>query len=103
MPLESLSSKWHAAKARRGSMFLCDLRPRSNAGAGPFSTQPSGPRSLGEFSRPSLGQYRSGRRRFARSYKFAQTPRGECEAIPVTQTLNVEVGGRNNLGEIDCQ
>ena len=44
MPLESLSSKWHAAKARRGSMFLCDLRPRSNAGAGPFSTQPSGPR-----------------------------------------------------------
>jgi hypothetical protein len=46
MPLQSLSSKWHAAKARRGGMFLCDLRPRSNAGAGPFSTQPSGPRFL---------------------------------------------------------
>jgi hypothetical protein len=49
MPLQSLSSKWHAAKARRGSMFLCDLRPRSNAGAGPFSTQPSGPRFLGRI------------------------------------------------------
>jgi hypothetical protein len=49
MPLQSLSSKWHAAKARRGRMFLCDLRPRSNAGAGPFSTQPSGPRFLGRI------------------------------------------------------
>jgi len=28
----------------------CDLRPRSNAGAGPFSTQPSGPRFFGRIS-----------------------------------------------------
>ena len=67
------------------SMFLCDLRPRSNAGAGPFQLNPPGRGSLGEFSRRSLGQYRSGCRRFARSSKFAQTPRGDCEAIPITQ------------------
>jgi hypothetical protein len=29
---------------------LCDLRPRSNAGAGPFSTQPSGPRFFRRIS-----------------------------------------------------
>jgi hypothetical protein len=41
--------------------------------------------SLGEFPRRSLGQYRSGYRRFARSSKFAQTPRGDCKVIPVAQ------------------
>jgi hypothetical protein len=29
---------------------LCDLRPRCNAGAGPFSTQPSGPEFFGRIS-----------------------------------------------------
>jgi hypothetical protein len=29
---------------------LCDLRPRSNEGAGPFSTQPSGPQFFGRIS-----------------------------------------------------
>src|SRR5436305_13807230 len=29
---------------------LCDLQPRRNAGAGPFSTQPSGPQFFGRIS-----------------------------------------------------
>ena len=53
---------------------LSDLRPRSNAGAGHFQPNPPDRGSLGEFPRRSLGQYRSGYRRFSRSLKFAQTP-----------------------------
>jgi len=34
----------------RREHVLCDLRPRRNAGAGPFSTQPSGPRFLRRIS-----------------------------------------------------
>ena len=85
MPLQSLSSEWHAAKARRGSMFLCDLRPRSNAGAGPFSTQPSGPRFLGRIFASLPRPVSQRMQALRRSSKFAQTPRGDCEAIPVTQ------------------
>ena len=42
-----------------------------------FQLNPSGRSSLGEFPRRSLGQYRNGYRRFARSLKFAQAPRGD--------------------------
>ena len=68
---------------------LSDLRPRSNAGAGHFQPNPPDRGSLGEFPRRSLGQYRSGYRRFSRSLKFAQTPHGDCKAIPVTQHLAI--------------
>ena len=34
----------------------CDLRPRSNAGAGPFSTQPSGPQFFGRISEKNLAR-----------------------------------------------
>ena len=68
---------------------LSDLRPRSNAGAGHFQPNPRDRGSLGEFPRRSLGQYRSGYRRFSRSLKFAQTPHGDCKAIPVTQHLAI--------------
>src|SRR5919109_2540972 len=64
---------------------LCDLQPRSNAGAGPFSTQPFGPQFFGRISEKiSLGQYRKGYRCFACSLKFAQTPCGDWQTIPVT-------------------
>src|SRR5947207_6935215 len=46
MACQSLSSKWPAAKARRENMSsaTCDR------GAGPFSTQPSGPQFFGRIS-----------------------------------------------------
>src|SRR6266513_1213005 len=49
MACQSLSSNWAAAKARRGSMSSATCE-RDNAGAGPFSTQPSGPRFFGRIS-----------------------------------------------------
>ena len=65
------------------SFATCDRH--ATQAPGHFQLNPPGRGSLGEFSRRSLGQYRSGCRRFARSSKFAQTPRGDCEAIPLTQ------------------
>ena len=52
---------------------------------GHFQLNPPGRSSLGEFPRRSLGQYPNRYRRFARFLKFAQTPRGDWQAIPVTQ------------------
>jgi hypothetical protein len=85
MSLQSLSSKWPAAKARRGSMFFATCDREATLALGHFQLNPPGRGSLGEFPRRSLGQYRSGYRHFARSLKFAQTPRGDCKAIPLTQ------------------
>ena len=51
-----------------------------------FQQSPKGRGSLGEFAeKNSLGQYRKGYRHFARFLKFAQAPRGDWQAIPVTQ------------------
>ena len=50
-----------------------------------FQQSPKGRSSLGEFLRRGLGQYRNEYRRFARSLKFAQTPCGDWQAIPVTR------------------
>ena len=82
---QSLSSKWPAAKARGGSMSFATCDRDATQVPGHFQLNPPGRGSLGEFPRRSLGQYRSGYRRFARSLKFAQTPRGDGKAIPVTQ------------------
>jgi hypothetical protein len=51
-----------------------------------FQLNPPGRSSLSEFLRRSLDQPRklSGQR-FACFLKFAQTPSGDCQAIPVTQ------------------
>jgi hypothetical protein len=65
------------------SFATCD-RDATQA-PGYFQLNPPGRSSLGEFPRRSLGQYRNGYRRFARFLKFAQTPRGDWQAIPVTQ------------------
>jgi hypothetical protein len=51
---------------------------------GHFQLNPPGRSSLGEFPRRSLGQYRHVQP-FARFLKFAQTPCGDWQAIPVTQ------------------
>ncbi len=65
------------------SFATCDRE--ATPAPGHFQPNPPGRGSLGEFPRRSLGQYRSEYRRFARSLKFAQTPRGDCKAVPVTQ------------------
>jgi len=46
---------------------LCDLWPRSNAGAGAFSNQPSGPQFFGRISASLARPVSHGYRRFARS------------------------------------
>ena len=65
------------------SFATCDRE--ATQAPGYFQLNPPGRSSLGEFPRRSLDQYPSGYRRFARSLKFAQTPRGHCQDIPVTQ------------------
>ncbi|PYI49675.1 MAG: hypothetical protein DMF10_00850 [Verrucomicrobia bacterium] len=82
---QSLSSKWPAAKARRGSMSFATCDRDATQAPGRFQLNPAGRSSLSEFRRRSLGQYRNGYRRFARFLKFAQTPCGDWQAIPVTQ------------------
>ena len=86
MTWQSLSSKWPVAKARRRSMSSPTCDREATQAPGYFQFNPSGRGSLGEFPRRSLGQPRklSGQR-FACSLKFAQTRRGDCQAIPVTQ------------------
>jgi len=53
---------------------------------GYFRLNPTGRSSLVEFRRRSLGQPRTlSGQRFAGFLKFAQTPYGDWQAIPVTQ------------------
>jgi hypothetical protein len=52
---------------------------------GHFQLSPPGRSFLVEFQRRSLGQYRNGYRRFARFLKFAKTPCGDWQEIPVKQ------------------
>jgi len=85
MTYQSLSSKWPAAKARRASMSFRTCERDATQAPGYFQLNPPGRGSLGEFLRRSLDQYRKGYRRVARSLKFAQTARGDWQAIPVTQ------------------
>jgi hypothetical protein len=65
------------------SFATCD-RDATQA-PGHFQLNPPGRGSLGEFPRRFLGQYRKGYRHFARFLKFARAPRGDWQAIPVTQ------------------
>src|SRR5207244_10960750 len=85
MTCQSLSSKWLAAKARRGSMSFVTCERGATQAPRHFQLNPAGRSSLGEFLRRSLGRYRDGYRRFACFLKFAQTPRGDWQGIPVTQ------------------
>jgi len=66
-------------------MFFATCDREATPAPGHFQLNPAGRGSLDEFPRCSLAQYRSEYRRFAHSLKFAQTPRGDCKAIPVTQ------------------
>ena len=63
------------------SFATCDR----DATQAPGNFQPSGPRFFRRISASLLGQYRKGYRHFARFLKFAQAPRGDWQAIPVTQ------------------
>jgi len=93
MTYQWLSSKWPAGKARRGSMSFgpsrtgvpCD-RDATQA-PGHFELNPSGRSFLGEFAEKIwLGQPRTlSGQGFTRFLKFAQAPRGNWQAIPVTQ------------------
>jgi hypothetical protein len=66
------------------SFATCDRE--ATQAPGHFQLNPSGRSFLGEFAEKiSLGQYRKGYRCFACSLKFAQTPGGDWQAIPVTQ------------------
>jgi hypothetical protein len=85
MACQSLSSKWLAAKARRESMSSATCDRGATQAPGHFQLNPPGRSSLSEFPRRSLGQYRNGYGRFVRFLKFTQTPRGDWQAIPVTQ------------------
>src|SRR5437588_10481262 len=85
MTCQSLSSKSPAAKARRWSMSFATCDRNATQAPGRFQLNPAGRSSLSEFGRRSLGQYRKGYRHFARFLKFAQAPRGDWQAIPVTE------------------
>jgi hypothetical protein len=86
MARQSLNSKWPAAKARRGSMSFPTCDRDATQAPGHFQLNPPGGSSLCQFPRRSFGQYHNGYRRFARFLKFAQTPRGDWQAIPVHNT-----------------
>jgi hypothetical protein len=85
------SSKWAAGKARGGriSKAICNRSGSCRMAAGPFSTQPSGPRPVGCFSVRRLPdsldpcQFRYGR--FARALKNSQPTCGDvtikCETV----------------------
>ena len=70
--------------ARRAHIWI-DTQPTSNAAAGPFSSQPSGPRPVGCFS-ASLAPYVSDLDMLvARALKNSQLTRGDviiiCETV----------------------
>ncbi len=83
--LPMVEFKMAGAKARRGSMFFATCDREATQAQAHFQLNPSGRSSLSKFPRRSLDQYHMGYRRFAHSLKFAQTPRGHWQAIPVTQ------------------
>ena len=58
MTCQSLSSKWPAAKARRGSMSFATRDRDATQAPGHFQLNPPGRSSLVEFRRRSLGQPR---------------------------------------------
>jgi hypothetical protein len=96
MACQWLGSKWPAAKARRRSMSFATCDREATQAPAHFQLNPPGRSSLGEFPRRSLDQPRmlSGQR-FARSLKFAQTPRGHCQAMPVAQHCYFDPGRRS--------
>jgi hypothetical protein len=67
-------------------MFVVTCDRLATQAPGHFQLNPPGRSSLSEFPRRSLGQPRMlSAQPFARSLKFAQTPCGDWQALPVIQ------------------
>jgi hypothetical protein len=86
MTWQLLSSKWSAAKARRGSMSFWTCDQDATQAPDYFQLNPSGHSSLHEFPRKnSLDQPRMLSGQGIARLEFAQIPCGNWQAIPVSQ------------------